>query len=79
MTIDAKVLERIREVGYVDNFYCIDNRITTRLAATIHKLEKTRSPLMHISGSDILGASEKNYYYVKPTRIQRIGDKYKLI
>lgn len=33
------LIERIlREEGYIDNFFCIDEKITTRLGAVIHNL-----------------------------------------
>lgn len=40
MTIKAKIKEILRKEGSIDNFYCIDHRITTRLGAVIHLLRK---------------------------------------
>lgn len=40
MTSKQKIINRLNETGQVDNFWCIDNRITTRLGAVIHKLKK---------------------------------------
>lgn len=79
MTIEEKVLARIKEVGYVDNYWAIDNRITTRLAAVINKLEQTRPPLLHLPGREVIGMHEKNFIYAKHTHVTRVGDKYKLI
>ena len=37
-TIQQIVEERVLETGAVDNFWCIDNRITTRLGAVICRM-----------------------------------------
>ena len=34
------VLKILKEKGEIDNFYCIDNRITTRLGSIINLLKK---------------------------------------
>ncbi len=39
-TAKQKIINRINETGKVDNYWCIDNRITTRLGAVIFKLRK---------------------------------------
>lgn len=57
MTSKQKIVNRINEVGYVDNFWCIDNRITTRLGAVIFTLKK--------AGWDFkTEMHEKNCWYV---------------
>lgn len=62
------VRERLEKYGIVDNYYFIDNRITTRLGAVIHTL---RSEGMEIEGDfgKKLGKGVKNwknyYYWVK--------------
>lgn len=40
MTAKKKIIDILNTEGMVDNFYCIDNRITTRLGAYINKLRK---------------------------------------
>lgn len=40
MTAKQKIINRINETGRVDNFWCIDNYITTRLGAFIFTLKK---------------------------------------
>jgi len=40
MTSKSKIIEYLKEHGQIDNFYCIDNRITTRLGAVIFKLKQ---------------------------------------
>lgn len=39
-TIKEQVKEILERDGKIDNFYCIDNRITTRLSDTIFRLQK---------------------------------------
>ena len=40
MTSKARIIEILKTQGRVDNYYCIDNRITTRLGAYICQLKK---------------------------------------
>lgn len=39
MTHRAQIESKLRKDGFVDNFWCIDNKITTRLGAVIHVLK----------------------------------------
>ncbi len=62
------VLNRIAEVGYVDNFWAIENRIL-RLGAVIYDLRKNQQAgdLICIFGRDIENLHrkyKKNYYYI---------------
>lgn len=79
-TQDERVLERIKEVGYVDRDWALANYIS-RLAAIIGRLEAKRpTPLTHLEGKYLRGAKASNYYYVKPSRLQYAGnDMYELI
>lgn len=59
------VIERLRKMGYVDNFWAIDNKISLRLAAIIHLLKKDKYTFEVKHGA---GYDEKNcYYYLKST------------
>lgn len=40
MTSKARIIEQILKTGYIENHWCIDNRITTRLGAVIFVLKK---------------------------------------
>lgn len=40
MTNRKKIENKLRKDGVVDNFWCIENRITTRLGAVIHVLKE---------------------------------------
>lgn len=40
MTSKQTIIEILRKEGEIDNHYCIDRRITTRLGAVIHKLKQ---------------------------------------
>lgn len=58
-TQKQKVLDRIEEVGYIDNFWCIHNYIL-RLGAIIHDL---KSEGYEIEGSFGKGKDRKNFFY----------------
>lgn len=60
---EDKVKARIREVGYVDNFWAIENYVL-RLGAIIHNLRKQG---WVINGSFGIGKDRKNYFY-RPVR-----------
>ena len=40
MTAKDRILEYLNLRGEISNFYCIDNRITTRLSDVVFKLKK---------------------------------------
>jgi hypothetical protein len=63
-TQEQKVRDRILEVGYVDNFWAIDNYIL-RLGAIVCQLRKSGIDIVGSFGKS-LGKEErlhKNYYY----------------
>lgn len=66
-----RVLERLKQEGYVDNFWAIQNRML-RLGAIIHELKRDGYEFKGAFGKD-LGKDRnfhKNYYYhlvTKPT------------
>jgi len=66
MTIREKVIEKLEKEGQVDNFWCIDNRITTRLSAVILNL-KNEGYEFDDEKSGYLGDS-KNWNYVLKTK-----------
>lgn len=60
ITQKQKVINRLREVGYVDNFWAIQNYML-RLGAIIHDLTKEGWIFAERSFGD--GKEKKNYYY----------------
>lgn len=59
------VLQRIKEVGYIDNFFCIHNYIL-RLGAIIFQLKKEGYSFRGAFGKE-LGKERslhKNFYYI---------------
>lgn len=65
MSQEERVRERIKEVGYVDNFWAIENYIL-RLGAIVFKLRRDGMKLEGDFGK-ALGKEKpmwKNYYYV---------------
>lgn len=64
LTQEERVLERLLNQGYVDNFWAIQN-FMLRLAAIIHLLKKAGWKIEGATGVE-LGFEkryEKNYYY----------------
>lgn len=64
ITQTQKVLSRLEQVGYVDNFWAIDNYIL-RLGAIIHKIRQSGVKIEGAYGKE-LGRKKKywkNYYY----------------
>lgn len=59
LTQKQKILNRIEEVGYVDNFWAIQNYIL-RLGAVIHSLQDDGYSFDRRFGR---GKNKKNYYY----------------
>ena len=66
ITQEQRVKERIKEMGYVDNFWAIDNYIL-RLGAIVCELRKAGMVLNGAFGRE-MGKDKplwKNYYYVR--------------
>ena len=65
MTAKNKIKNRILETGQVDNFWCIDNKITTRLGAVILVLRKEGMIFEGKYGKELGKPRElhKNFYY----------------
>lgn len=60
MTQKDKVIMRLREVGYVDNFWAFNTRTTLRLASIVDILRKNGWILEGKYGE---GRESKNFYY----------------
>ncbi len=64
------ILEIFNKQGYVDNYYCIDKRITTRLGAVMHLLKEDGLVFETAFGKDLFPPFtpefHKNFYYYKP-------------
>lgn len=67
MTIKQQVCDKLMREGKIDNFYCIDNRWTTRLGAVIHSLQKEGKVEIDEEKSGFLGDS-KNWQYILKTK-----------
>lgn len=65
MTHKAQIIRRLREKGSIDNFYCIENRITTRLGAFIFTLKEEGWAFDDVKSGFIPGT--KNWRYVVKT------------
>ena len=62
MTAKEKIYNILQNTGMVDNFYCIDNRITTRLGAVINKLQSEgKIEIDHDKSGYIEGTKNWNY------------------
>lgn len=55
------IVEQLRKHGYVDNFWCIDRRITTRLGAVIFVLKEEGWKFDEVRSGFITGT--KNFRY----------------
>lgn len=64
MTNKAKIEAKLRKDGYVDNFWCIDNRITTRLGAVVHVLREEGWAFDEERGGYLPGTKNWRYYLV---------------
>lgn len=60
MTAKSKIVDFILKHGYIENHYCIDNRITTRLGAVIFSL-KNNGEGWDFAGEEI--GEHHNYRY----------------
>ena len=69
MTQEQKVKDRLMEVGYVDNFWAIENYIL-RLGAIMCQLKKQKWDFVGEFG---IGADKKNYFYklIEPPKIEK--------
>lgn len=63
LTQEEKIYNILNNQGYVDNFYCIDNKITIRLGAVINKLKKSGKIELDEDKSGFIQGT-KNYCYV---------------
>lgn len=66
MTQKEKVLEKLKQDGYVDNFWAIENYIL-RLSTLIYQLSKEGKQFRRVFGKE-LGKDRplwKNFYYIE--------------
>lgn len=79
MTTKQKIVNKLRSDGYIDNFYCIEQKITTRLSAFINVL---RDEKWEIDGRYIPGTKNFRYTLRKKTpkfrwiEVERDGVRY---
>lgn len=66
ITIKDKVLHILRTQGSIDNFYAIDNRITTRLSDVIFQLVQSGQIQLDEERSGYLAGTKNWDYVVRP-------------
>lgn len=67
MTAKDKIFYHLQLHGYIDNFYCIDNKISLRLGAVINKLKQEGKIEIDEDKTGFLEGT-KNYCYVLKTK-----------
>lgn len=66
MTIKDKILDILRKNGEIDNYSCIDSRLTTRLGAFIHTLKVEGKIEVDEDKSDYIKGTKNYRYVIKP-------------
>lgn len=66
VTIKDKVLSILREEGQIDNYWAIDNRLTTRLSDTIFQLVQDGKIELDESKSGYFEGTKNWNYVIKP-------------
>lgn len=59
-----KIEDKLKQDGYVDNFWCIDNKITTRLGAVIFVLKERGYEFDEAQSGFVRGTKNWRYYLV---------------
>lgn len=62
-----KIAQRLREVGYVDNFWAVDNKISYRLAARLYDLRKDGWEFR----TEKLGTNYRYHLVLEPRKVPR--------
>lgn len=70
MTKKAQILNILRIEGKIDNFRCIDQRITTRLGATIFALQKEGKIELDHERCGFIPETKNYRYVIKPPKKQ---------
>lgn len=65
MTSKQRIYDELMVNGKIDNFYCIDNRISLRLGAVIFSLVKEKKIEIDEDKSGYLGETKNWCYYLK--------------
>lgn len=73
-TQEYKVLKILRENGKIDNFFCIDTKLTIPLGAVIHKLSK--KGLIELDEAKCGYVEGKNYQYVIKPLVPKRVDRF---
>lgn len=71
-----KVLKILREQGKIDNFYCIDSKLTIRLGAIIFSLQEKGLIELDDEKCGFLEGTKNYQYVVKPLKPKRIDYFY---
>lgn len=74
MTQKKRIEKILRQQGYIDNFYCIENKITLRLASVIATLVKQGWQFDEQKSGFIRGT--KNWRYVVQGAAPRDKDEF---
>ena len=61
-----KVLEILRQNGKIDNFFCIETKLTIRLGAIIYSLQKEKEIELDKDKSGYLPETKNWCYVIKP-------------
>lgn len=65
MTAKEKIYNILQNQGYVDNYYVIDNRITTRLSDVIFRLQNERKIELDQDKCGFTNGDKNYFYYLK--------------
>lgn len=63
-----RILEKLKKDGYIDNFWCIDNKVSTRLSSTIHLLRKQGMKFDDAKCKYLPGTKNFRYYLLEPVQ-----------
>lgn len=71
-SIKSKVLDILHREGQIDNYYCIDNRLTIRLGDVIFRLQKEGKIELDEEKCGYLPNTKNWVYVVKPRKFRPI-------
>ncbi len=73
-TIKDKVLKILRKDGQIDNFYCIDNRLTIRLGDVIFRLQKEGKIVLEQSKCGYIEGTKNYRYVIQPLKPKEVKE-----
>ncbi len=63
-----RVLDKLKQDGYVDNFFCLEQKITLRLGAVVHLLKKEGVVFDEARSGFVERTKNWRYYLLKGAR-----------